>query len=208
MQTTFDKQDSSLAASNNRQESKPDPAIKCPYLRLIQPDTSNTWRFTRDCQKNGMSLFTALGITAGTVILQKGKGPLALLRGQAPDLYRLDEVKLISHKDLYLPYLPQVKEKVQALSRNGKISIQDLADIKQCIAAKEGVPVIRGSKIQVVLLFIRAGGDLDTGLIDADDALRMIEGYEPKKSGVVTLGAMKRARKLITWSGCKFDDFL
>ena len=208
MQTTVDKEAQPLTASKTGEESKPDPAIKCPYLRMIQPDTSNMWRFTRDCQKNGMSLFTAFAITAGTVLLQKGKGPLALLRGEAPDLYRLDEVKVISHQDLYLPYLPEVKEKVEALSRNGKISIQDLADIKQCIAAKEGVPVISGSGMQVVLLFIRAGGDLDTGLIDADDALRMIEGYEPKKSGVLTWDGMQRGKKLITWSGCKFDDFL
>ena len=200
MQNTFEQEHSSSTASNNSQESKPDPVIKCPYLKMIQPDTGNTWRFTRDCQKNGMSLFTALSISAGTVILQKGKGWGALLRGQAPDLYRLDEIEGISHKDLYLPYLPQIKEKVQALSRNGQISIQDLADIKQSIAAQKGVSLIGGSKIQTVLLFIRAGGDLDSGLIDADDALRMIEGYEPKKSGVVTLSAMQRGQKLITWS--------
>lgn len=200
MQAKFDKENNPLTANNNGQANKPDPAIKCPFLRMAQTDTSNIWRFIRDCQKNGMSWFTALSISATTVVLQKGKGKLALLRGEAPDLYRLDEVKGISHQDLYLPYLPQVKEKVEALSRNGKISIQDLADIKEWIAAQEGVPVIRGSKGQVGLLFVIAGGDLETGLIDADDALRMIEGYEPKKSGVLTLRNMVQARSQITWS--------
>ena len=200
MQNAFDKEHNSWTGSNNEQENKLDPAITCPYLRMIQPDTSNIWRFTRDCQKNGMSLFMALSVSAGTVVLQKGKGKLALLRGEAPDVYRLDELEVISHQDRYLAYLPQVKEKVAALSRDGKISIQDLADIKEWIAAQEGVPVIGGSKGQVGLLFVRAGGDLHTGLIDAEDALRMIEGYEPKNSGVLTYSAMQQAKELITWS--------
>lgn len=180
------------------QENKPDPAIKCPFLRMAPPDTSNLWRFARDCEKNGLGFLEALA--AGGRVVQAQKGLLALLRGQAPDLYRLDEVKGISHKDLYLPYLPQVKTKVQALSRNGQISIQDLADIKEWIAAQEGVSVTRPSKIEAIILFIRAGGELDTGLIDADDALRMIEGYEPKKSGVVTFNTLKQVAKRITWS--------
>jgi len=97
-------------------------------------------------------------------------------------------------------YLPQVKAKVRALSRNGQISMQDIADINEWIAAQEGVSVSRVSQLESVALFIRAGGELDSGLIDADDALRMIEGYEPKKSGVVTFGTIKQVKKLITWS--------
>ena len=199
MQATFDKEDSSLTASNNREESKPDPEIKCPFLRMFVPNARNTWQFARDCQKNGMGLFAAFAVTAGTVVLQKGVWPL--LRGDVPDLYKLDEVKSISHQDLYLPELKFVEEKVKALSNNGQISIQDLADIKESIAAKKGVPVITGSKGQAVLLFIRAGGDLDSGLIDADDVLRMIEGYEPKKSGVATVWSMARGKRLINWKG-------
>lgn len=198
MQNKFDKEHRSSSASNNGQESKPDPAIRCAFLRMAPPDTSNMWRFARDCQKNGMGLLETLFVGGRVVVGQKGWQ--ALLRGEAPDLYSLDQVKGISHKDLYLPYLPQVKEKVEALSRNGQISLQDLADIKEWTAAQEGVSINRASKIEAIILFIRAGGELDSGLIDADDALRMIEGYEPKKSGVVTLGAIRRANKLVTWS--------
>lgn len=198
MPNKFEKEDSASTASNNSQENKPDPAIKCPFLRMAPPDTSNLLRFARDCQKNGLGLSEALLVGGRIVVAQKGR--LALLRGEAPDLYRLDEVEGISHKDLYLPYLPEVKSKVQALSRNGQISLQDLADIKEWIAAQEGVSVIQSSKIETIILFIRAGGELDSGLIDADDALRMIEGYEPKKSCVVTLKILKEAAKLITWS--------
>ena len=198
MQYTFDKEDSSLTASNNGEENKPDPEIKCPFLRMFMPKARNTWQFTRDCQKNGMGFFAAFGITAGTVLFQKGV--LALLRGDVPDLYKLDKVKFISHQDLYLPDFEFVEERVKALSRNGQVSLQDLADIKMSIADKIGVPVIQGSKIQTVLLFLRAGGDLDSRLIDADDALRMIKGYEPKKSGVVTVWGMARGKMLINWS--------
>ena len=197
MQNTFESEGSTSTAYNDLQENKPDLAIKCPFLRMAPFDTSNLLRFARDCQKNGLSLSVALAASARVVVRQKGR--VAFLRGEAPDLYRLDEVEGISHKDLYLPYLPEVKTKVQALSRNGQISIQDLADIKEWIAAQEGVSVIRSSRIETIILFIRAGGELDSGLIDADDALRMIEGYEPKKSGVVTLDKVKQVAKLITW---------
>ena len=198
MQNTFKQEYSSSTGSNYSEESKPDPAIKCPFLKMARPDTSNMWRFARDCQKNGLGLLEALLVTGKMVVSQKGWR--ALLRGEAPDLYSLDKIKGISHEDLYLSYLPQVKAKVQPLRRNDQISIQDLADIKQWIAAQEGVTVNLASKVETIILFIRAGGELDSGLIDADDALRMIEGYEPKKSGVVTLGTVKRVAKLITWS--------
>jgi hypothetical protein len=198
MQNTVEQEELSSTASNKSEESKPDTAIKCPFLRMISPDTSNIWRFVGDCHKNGVALLEAFAATGLVVVRQKGW--LAFLRGEAPDLYRLDQVRGVSHEDLYLPYLPQVKAKVQALSRNGQISMQDLADIKEWIAAQEGVSVSSASKLETVILFIRAGGELDSGLIEADDALRMIEGYEPKKNGVVTFGSIKQARKLITWS--------
>ena len=201
MQTTFEKVHSTLTASNNGQESKPeDKKIQCPYLKLIKPATTGFLRFTRDCKVNGMSWFTAIAISAATVILEKGKGPLSFLCLQAPNLYRLDEVRGISHKDLYWPHMKEVKQQVKELSRDGKVSIQDLADIKKGIAKKLGVKIIGGSKIQVVLLFIKAGGDFKTRLIDADDAIRMLEGYEPKKSGVVTLCKMISASRMINWS--------
>jgi hypothetical protein len=198
MQNTVEQANSSSTASNKSAESKPEAAIKCAFLRMAPPDTSNMWRFARDCQKNGLGLLEGLAVGGLVVVGQKGK--LALLRGEAPDLYSLDKVKGVSHEDLYLPYLPQVKAKVQALSHNGQLSLQDLAEIKEWIAAQEGVSVSSASKLETVILFIRAGGELDSGLIDADDALRMIEGYEPKKSGLVTFGSIKQARKLIAWS--------
>ena len=198
MRNIFNRQSSDSTPSNGSQENELDPTITCPFLRMAQPDTSNLWRFVRDCEKNGFSFFMSLAVSARVVQLQKGG--LALLRAEAPDLYKLDQVESVSHKDRYLPYLPEVKAKMQALSRNGKISIQDLVDIKEWIAAQEGVPIIQMSKAQPIILFVRAGGDLDSGLIDMDDALRMIEGYEPKKGNVVTLDLLKQAGNLVTWS--------
>lgn len=201
MQNKFDnevQENHASITSNTLQGKQPDRAIKCAFLRMAPPDTSNLWRFARDCQKNGLGLLE--GLLVGAQVVAGQKGLLALLRGQAPDLYHLDEVKGVSHKDLYLPYLPEVKTKVNALSRNGQISLQDLADIKESIATQEKVSVSPASKMETIILFIRAGGDLDSGLIDADDALRIIEGYEPKKNGVVTLSTLKQAAKLATWS--------
>jgi hypothetical protein len=145
-----------------------------------------------------MGYLTALVATCQVTVRQKGI--VAFLRGQAPDLRRLDEVPGVSHTDLYRAYLPEVRAKATRAAVAGQITLQDLVSIKEWIAKSEGVPVIVSSQIETALLFVRAGGDLQTGLVDLESVLTLLDGRQPTGFGKVTIGRLKRARHMARWS--------
>lgn len=57
-----------------------------------------------------------------------------------------------------------------------------------------------GSRVETALLFVRAGGDLDTWTIDLEDTLRLIAGRRPIANIVVTPDKLTRAREQSQWA--------
>lgn len=74
-----------------------------------------------------------------------------------------------------------------------------LVDIKEWIAAQENAAPIDSSKIETALVFFRAGGDFDTGVVSVEDVLTLLQGRQPTGFGEVTLAKLTRARKMARW---------
>ena len=173
----------------------------CPFLRMAQPNRTDFWKFVSDCHANGLGYAEALAVSLHILRQQKGLGAV-FKRGETIDMYRLDEVPGTSHTDLFQAYLPAVEGKIKEVAdKDGMIRMQDLVDLKKWIAAQEGVKEVSfPSKAETGQIFVRAGGDLDTGLVAASDAIKMMKGERPEKGGVVTFSAIKKANtKLATW---------
>ncbi|MEM9477721.1 MAG: twin-arginine translocation signal domain-containing protein, partial [Pseudomonadota bacterium] len=64
-------------------------AILCPFLAMNPPDTTNVWTFARGGEDNGQSYSMALIVA--TMVTYSQKGLWAVLRHEAPDIYRLDQ---------------------------------------------------------------------------------------------------------------------
>jgi hypothetical protein len=163
-----------------------------------QPDTSSFGRFVRSCQKYNMDYWMAVFVTCQVTIQQKGL--MALLRGEILDLYRLDEVPGVSHTDLYSRYLPQARAQAEAAAVDGQITLQDLVAIKEWIAKQEKVGIMDSSKIETALLFVRAGGNLQTGKVGVADVFTLLQGQRPTGDGEVNFSTLNRARGMARWS--------
>ncbi|MEM7336198.1 MAG: hypothetical protein AAF490_29225 [Chloroflexota bacterium] len=174
----------------------PADEIKCPFLAMAMPP-SDFQGFVRACQNYGMSYPMALLVTCQVTTRQKGF--LALLKGETPDLHRLDEVEGISHTDLYSAYLSEARTMANEIAVDGQITLQDLVTIKEWIASQENVSIIDSSKIETALIFLGAGGDLETSLVSVDDVFTLLQGIQPSSYGEVTPAKLAQARKMARW---------
>ena len=172
--------------------------ITCPFLAMNPPDPSNMWTFARGCEANGMSYQMAVLVCMQVTFFQKGL--LAVLRHEAPDIYRLREVPGISHDDRYALFQPELRAMADNMASNGRLSLQDLVEMKEWVAEQVGVEINEASRIETALLFVRAGGDFDTWTVDMEDVFRLIAGQRPHAETVVTLGKMNRARRQTVWN--------
>lgn len=80
------------------------------------------------------------------------------------------------------------------------MTLQDLVAVKEWIADTDGVEVIESSRIETALLFIRAGGDPETGTVATADVLTLLDGRAPAGRGDVTVTSLRRARKMARWT--------
>lgn len=172
--------------------------ILCPFLAMNPPDTTNMWSFTRGCVDNGMDYSMALFVTVQVTYLQKGM--FAVLRHQAPDIYRLDEVPGISHEDLYSRYVPELRELANDLAIDGKLKLQDLVVMKEWVAKQVGVSPNEASQTETALLFVRAGGEPETWTVDLEDVFLLISGKPPNADAVVTPAKLNAALDHAKWS--------
>lgn len=163
--------------------------IRCAFLRMVRPNTSSMELFVRDLALHGLDPTMALQV--GSMVLSQQAPELfpspkaAAASGQAPDIYKLDQAGAISHADRYFPYFSQVRDRVNSLvSPTGRISYRDTVDLKLFVAEQSSTcPISDASKLETRILFIRAGGDLDSGTVDADDWLRLVMGLTPVLPG-------------------------
>ncbi len=172
--------------------------ITCPFLAMNPPDTTNMWTFARGCVANGMDYWMALFVTVQITLAQKGLP--AVLRHEAPDIYRLREVPGISHDDRYHPYRDELRPMAEALAVDGRLTLQDLVTLKEWVAKRLGLVPNEASRIETALLFVRAGGDLENWTVDQDDTFRLIAGQRPFAEAIVTPAKLTRAREQARWN--------
>lgn len=182
----------------------PDPAdddgsgITCPFLAMNPPNTTNMWTFARGCTKNGMDYAMAIIVTMQVTYYQKGL--MAVLRHEAPDIYRLREVPGISHDDRYALFQPELRAQAQQLAVDGRLKLQDLVLLKEWVANELGVAPNEASRIETALLFVRAGGDFGTWTVGMEDVFRLIAGLRPSVDAVVTIGLINKALAQSKWT--------
>ena len=111
----------------------------------------------------------------------------------------LDQVPGVSHCDLYQAYLPELHSMAKDREVNNQITLQDLVEMKKWIAEKEEVEIIEPSKIETALVFVRAGGNFETGKVSTEDVFHVLEGRALENPGIVSMGKMNRARAMANW---------
>lgn len=182
----------------------PDPsdddgsAITCPFLAMNPPDTTNMWSFARGCAENGMDYAMAVFVTVQVTYQQKGL--LAVLRHEAPDIYRLREVRGVSHDDRYALFQQELRAKAEEAAVDGRLTLQDLVVMKEWVARELNVTPNEASRIETSLLFIRAGGDFETWTVGMEDVFRLIAGRRPVVDAEVTPNLLSRAREKSEWT--------
>lgn len=178
-------------------ESAQSGEIRCPFFKAAKPDTTSNDNFIYDLSVAGCDKNFCGPLARGAAILQR---PLqAIFEGGVVDIFRLDEIPLVSHADLYNNYPKEVTQQINnAISdSSGMIYLQDLVNIKLWVAKQAGVesPNIF-SRGEVVFLFLRSGGDLDTERVAAADVLTMLAGTFPnQKSRIGVINFLKGSWK-------------
>ncbi|MEL6958471.1 MAG: hypothetical protein AAGL89_05900 [Pseudomonadota bacterium] len=172
-------------------------AILCPFLAMNPPDTTNVWTFARGCADNGQAYSMALIVA--TMVTYSQKGLWAVLRHEAPDIYRLDQVPGISHDDLYQNHIPELREMAEVRAVDGLITLQDLVEMKEWVADQVGVDPREASKTETALLFVRSGGDLDAWTVDLDDVFRLLSGQRPEADAFVTPEKLNKTMDQASW---------
>lgn len=172
--------------------------ITCPFLAMNPPDTTNMWTFARGCVANGMGYAMAVAVTVQVTFRQKGL--MAVLRHEAPDIYRLREVPGISHDDRYALFQPELHAMARQVAVGGRLTLQDLVGMKEWVADELGVTPNEASRIETALLFVRAGGESETWTVGIDDVFDLIAGRRPSVDAVVTPSLLSRARAQSQWT--------
>lgn len=175
--------------------------FRCPFLDVYRPDASTgMWKFLNDCKDAGLKRTTAF--IFAFLVAWAQKGIWAALRLKTPDLATLDEAPPISHDDVYWKYPEETEARIKAaMDSEGRITIETLVDIKKWIAQQAKVEKISAfSRSETSLLFIKAGGDLKTRYVDADNVLRLLRGDPPKtEPKEITMKRIMAANKLNNW---------
>lgn len=177
---------------------QPLPTVVCPFLRIVDPDSASAGAFARDCRRHGMGGWMAHLVTRQ--VTWKQQGWIAALLNRAPDIERLDEVPGVSHLDLYAAHPSVIREQLADRAIDGMVQYQDLVSIKEVIAELTGVDISNSSRIETALLFVMAGGVLDTGEVASADVLRLLEGEAIAPGAAITMSTLSNVRRAAEWS--------
>mmetsp|Transcript_23194 Transcript_23194/g.38393 ORF Transcript_23194/g.38393 Transcript_23194/m.38393 type:complete len:191 (-) Transcript_23194:1357-1929(-) len=174
--------------------------IKCPFIRMVQPNTQNLWTFSGDLSANGTGWLMSFLFSFYISVAQLGWWKA--LTGHAPDIYRLDQVAGVSHSDLFTKYLNGTTDRViAARDSDGMITLQDLVRIKKWIVEQEGIEKMeQSSKMETGLVFLGAGGDLETQQVPANDVLDLLNATRPSGEIVVNIERMVKCDMKMVWA--------
>ncbi len=172
--------------------------IKCPFLAFSKPSMESRKAFVDDVEKFGMerSMAQFVAIQVGW----QQNGFWSVVKGEAPDIYNLNNVHGVTHCDLFSKYLPELEQQAKALEVNGQITLQDLVEMKKWVAQQEHVEPNEPSKIETALVFVKAGGNLETQKVYSEDVFTLLRGIQPKRDALINLDLMSQARSLANWN--------
>ena len=148
--------------------------IKCSFVRMVNPRSTTMFGFLRQVFAVGIAPYSTALVAVCVSYIQHGF--VSLLTGRVPDIFRLDEAAPISHPDLFADI----------------VNLPDLLGPDQCHIDKvrtikyeyfQHAPSV-SSEVETCLLFLWAGGDYTTGLVDPKSLLRCLEAKAGQVVGV------------------------
>ncbi len=171
--------------------------IKCPFLAISKPSMESRNAFINDVEKFGMdrNLATFVAIQVGW----QQNGLWSVLKGEAPDIYALDKVHGVSHCDLFSKFLPELEEMAKAKETDGQVTLQDLVEMKKWVAKQVHVEIGEPSKIETSLLFVKAGGNLETRKVYTEDVFMLLRGVKPKRDASINIELLNKSRAFAKW---------
>ncbi len=171
--------------------------IKCPFLAIAKPSMESRKAFVDDVEQFGMdrSMAQFVAIQVGW----QQNGLWSVIKGEAPNIYALDQVHGVTHCDLFAKYLPELEQQAKKIDVDGQITLQELVNMKKWVAQQEQVEISEPSKIETSLLFVKAGGNLETQKVYAEDVFTLLRGIQPERDAPINLDLMNRARALADW---------
>jgi hypothetical protein len=186
----------SIITSNSTNTSNVLNEVLCPILNLLRPDTSSAWKFISDINKRG-NVTIALGTSIALGVITSQQGLWAVLTGKGPDIFRLDQVPLISHGTLYQLRMDGVKTRLEAKAdADGLVTLADMVAVKRWVGQDTGAPITIFSKLETVLLFNLAGGDINQK-VQASTVVNILEGVPLARFGANSFPLA--AKGLLAW---------
>lgn len=161
----------------------------------------------KDVDKSGLDpdLIDAVGWPA--IVVQNGAYE-ALGKGVGLDTNHLDGYidGFLSHQDLYWPFKEEMFELLRKReAADGTITAMDIYDGKNFIATdKYDMDMTWGSYLEIPLVFLKCGGDANTGKVPLKSVLEFFNGDPPSSSGRIdqaglskVLGMLEENKKVL-----------
>jgi len=175
----------------------PDPKIKCALFRVLNPRTDTYKNFREDVDKGGLDADLIDEIGWPMIPVQQGKKK-ALKEGVGLDTQDLDGYVdgILSHKDLMWPHRKKVAELLKGKqAADGTVSAGDLYEAKKFTAKTfYDMDVTFGSYNEIPLIFLKCGGNTDTGRVPLKSVLEFFDGKPPSTEG--RINSMKDIKKV------------
>jgi len=165
---------------------EPDKEITCAFFRVINPRTDSYKNFREDVDKGGLDPDLIDGVAWPAINVQKGNWA-ALGKGASLDTNDLKGLidGFLSHQDLYWPHKEAMFELLKKReAADGTITVLDIYDGKNFVATdKHDMDLTTASFLEIPLVFLKCGGDPDTGKVLLKSVLEFYNGDPPSSSG-------------------------
>jgi hypothetical protein len=171
--------------------------IKCPFLAISKPSMESRSAFVDDVEKFGMDRTMATFVAVQVGFQQNGLW--SVVKGDAPDIYALEKVHGVTHCDLYSNYLLELEQQAKEKEVDGQITLQDLVEMKKWVAKQTSVEISEPSKIETSLLFVKAGGNLETQKVYTEDVFMLLKGIKPKRDAPINVTLLNKSKALAKW---------
>mmetsp|Transcript_20618 Transcript_20618/g.44789 ORF Transcript_20618/g.44789 Transcript_20618/m.44789 type:complete len:175 (+) Transcript_20618:229-753(+) len=134
------------------------------------------------------------------ILVQQGARK-ALVEGAGLDTSNLDGHVdgVLSHKDLMWPHRAEIAKLLKKKKDDsGTISVEDLYDAKRFTADQYSMKEVSfGSYNEIPLIFLKCGGNADTGRVQLDSVLEFFDGKQPTNSGRISAVNMGKVQAMI-----------
>ena len=163
----------------------PDPKIKCAFFRVVNPRTDSYVNFREDVEKGGLDPGMADASSWPFIYVQQG-AQKAFEEGAGLDTQDLDGYVegVMSHTDLMWPHRSEIGAFLKGKEVDGTVSVVDLYEAKKFTANNfYDMDVTFGSYMECPLVFLKCGGDAETGRVLLKSVLEFFDGKEPSNGG-------------------------